>query len=128
MATDYGENVIVDAASGQGVSAGSRWIALYTADPGETGVHTNELAASNGYSRQSVTFGAASGGQATNTALVEFQASGGAWSTVTHFAVVDSATQGAGNMLGRGTVSPNITLADGEKIQAGVGQISLTGL
>ncbi len=91
------------------------YLALYTADPGEAGSHTNEVSTANSsyYARQAVTFGAAgavtAGASATN-ATVTFPTAGANWGTITHVAVVDSDVEGAGNVLFYGAVTTNKTI------------------
>lgn len=107
------------------ISAPTAWyVALHTADPGETGA-TAELANANGYSRQQVTFAAASNGSCANagttsangTALT-FTSSGSAWGTITHVSVWDSGTYGAGNCLIKGALSAPVSMSNaGDQLQ-----------
>lgn len=98
---------------------GSLFVSLHTADPGEAGVQTTSEISYTGYSRMGVT--RTSGGwTVTNNTVVpvttiSFPAStGGAGGTVTHFAVGTTNTAGgAGKILYKGTVSPNIVVSNG---------------
>lgn len=80
------------------------YLALCTADPTDaaTGASMNEVADANGYARQAITFGAASSRRVTQSAQVTFPQASGAWGTASHWAIVDSATHGAGNALAHG--------------------------
>jgi len=101
--SNYLEDEILDHILGQGslaFSPGTLWVALCTSTPSDTstGATIAEVADSNGYARQAISFNAASGGSATNNGDISFTASGGNWGTVTSFVVVDSSTHGAGNV------------------------------
>lgn len=97
--------------------AGNLYWSLHTADPGEAGSAVTNETAYTGYARVA---GARSGAGFTVTgnsvspvANVDFgecTASPGA--AITHFAIVNTAS-GAGIVLYRGTVTPNITIAVG---------------
>lgn len=90
------------------------YLALCTADPTDagTGASMNEVANSGSYARTAITFGAASARRITQNALVTFPQASGSWGTVTHWAIVDSATYGAGNMLAYGALSPSKSIVN----------------
>jgi hypothetical protein len=97
--------------------AGVFYLALHTADPGETGNQGTSEISYTGYARQSVARSSAgftvSGNSVTLTADVNFPVStGGAGGTVTHFSV-GTDVSGVGNLLFSGTYTPNITVANG---------------
>lgn len=82
--TDFAENTVLDdmynAGAGFGV-AGDPFVALHSADPGDTGA-TNELTG-GGYARQQVAFGAAAAGTLSNTGAITWSVPAGdvaAWS------------------------------------------------
>lgn len=83
----------------------SIYVALHTADPGETGA-TGELVG-NAYARVAVTFGApAVDGTAhavSNSATVTFPAATAAWGTVTHWSLWDASA--LGNCLWKGALT-----------------------
>lgn len=91
------------------------YLALCTADPTDaaTGASMNEVANSGSYARTAITFGAASSRRVTQNAQVTFPAATGAWGTVTHWAIVDSGTYGAGNVLATGAFSPTKSIVSG---------------
>ena len=76
------------------------------------------------YAATAVTFGAASGGAASNSADVTFPTATGSWGTVTHVAVYDN----SGNRLFHGalTTSKTVTTNDVFKIPSGSLTITLT--
>lgn len=92
------------------------FVSLHTADPGETGSQTTSEATYTSYARVSVA--RTSGGwTVTNNsvspaATISFPAATGGTNTITHFAVGTSST-GAGKVLYKGTVTPNISVSSG---------------
>ena len=98
-------------------TAGSLYLVLHTADPGEAGSATTSEIAYTGYARQAVARSSAgftvSGSSVTLTSNVDFpEMTGGAGGTVTYFSVVKEAT-GASVILYSGAVSPSIVVASG---------------
>lgn len=98
-------------------AAGSLFVSLHTADPGEAGDQTTSEISYTGYSRVSVA--RTSGGWTiTNNSVspastISFgQMTAGAGGTVTHWGVGKSSS-GAGELLYSGTVSPNISVSNG---------------
>lgn len=81
--------------------AATLFVALCTADPTDagTGASMGEVTNSNAYARASVVFGAAATRRVVQSGAVSFPQATGPWGNVTHWAIVDSATYGAGNML-----------------------------
>lgn len=79
------------------------YLALFTADPTTDGLFTNEVPASRGYARQSITATMSSsvaGAASANAADVTFgPCITGDWGNITHVGIVDSATLGSGNLL-----------------------------
>ena len=64
------------------------------------------------YARQSVTFGAPSGGSSSNSALVTFPTATASWGTVTHFGIYDAVS--AGNLLYWGALTVSKTVDNGD--------------
>lgn len=91
------------------------YLALCTADPTDagTGASMNEVANSGSYARTAITFGAAASRRVTQSGAVTFPAATGSWGTVTHWAVVDSATHGAGNLLAYGAFGSSKSIVSG---------------
>lgn len=97
--------------------AGSLYVALHTADPGEAGSAITSEAAYTGYARVAVPRSGAgfvvtnnSVSPAANVDFGECTASPGG--PLTHFSIVNTAS-GAGKILYSGTLTPNITMAVG---------------
>lgn len=91
-------------------------VSLHTADPGEAGTQLTSEATYTGYLRVAVARTTA-GWTVTNNsvspaATIAFAAGTGGAGTVTHFAVGTAAT-GAGKLLYKGTVTPNIVTGNG---------------
>jgi hypothetical protein len=97
-------------------AAGSFYLSLHTADPGEAGSQTTSEAAYTSYARQAVA--RTSGGftvtnnQVTLAANVDFPACTGGTETITHFGIGTSLS-GAGKLLFKGTVTPNLSISTG---------------
>lgn len=98
------------------VTAGSLYIGLHTADPGEAGDQTTNETAYTGYARQAVTRGAGftvTGNSVSPAANVDFpQCTGVPGAAITHFSI-GTAVSGVGKLLYSGTVTPNIAMAIG---------------
>ena len=98
-------------------TAGSLFPALYTSDPGEAGDQTSNEIAYTGYSRPAVA--RSSGGwtitnnSVSPAATISFGLmTAGAGGTATHWGVGRASTS-TGELLYSGTISPNITVANG---------------
>ena len=97
-------------------SAGSLYLSLHTSDPGEAGDQTTNETTYTSYARVAV---ARSGAGFTVTANsvspagnVDFPACTGGTATITHFGI-GTASSGAGKLLYKGAVSPNISISSG---------------
>jgi len=93
--------------------AGSLWLSLHFADPGETGNQASSESDYVNYARTSVARTTAgftiTGSNATLTASIAFPSSSSVASTITHFAI-GTVSAGSTSMLFSGTVTPNITV------------------
>jgi hypothetical protein len=96
--------------------AGSLYLSLHTADPGEAGDQTTNEAAYTSYARVPVARSGSgftvSGNSVNLTSAVNFPAGTGGSGTVTHFGI-GTALSGAGVLLYSGTVTPNIVTGNG---------------
>lgn len=93
------------------------YVSLHTADPGEAGDQTTSETAYTGYARVAVartsggwTVTGSSVSPAANIDFGECSASPG--NAITHFGI-GTASSGAGKLLYKGTVTPNVTVAVG---------------
>jgi len=109
--------------------ASTIYLALCTADPTDagTGAAMNECVDANAYARTAITFSAAASRVVDQAAIVTFpQASGGGWGDVTHWAIVDSGTHGAGDMLAHGAFAATKTVNDGNTPSVAASEIDVT--
>jgi hypothetical protein len=127
-ASNYLENKILDhVLTATAYTQPSRFIALFTADPGEAGSFTNEVSTSGtAYARQAVTFAAASSGSSATNATVTFPTATANFGTITHVAVVDGDTEGAGNVLFYGAVTTSKTIETGDTFQISSGNLTIS--
>jgi len=104
------------------------YLALYTADPGEAGTAiTNETAYTN-YARQTLVKASAwtdGGSSFTNANLIQFPQCGVTGATITHGAIVTTAS-GAGQILYSGALNSSLPVANLIQPQFGIGNITIT--
>ena len=97
-------------------TAGSLYLSLHTADPGEAGDQTTNETSYGSYARVAVARTSSgwtvSGNAATLTSAVSFAEATSGTATITHFGVGTSSS-GAGLLLCSGAVTPNISVATG---------------
>jgi hypothetical protein len=124
--SDHAEKLLLDwlMTNGSATRPTAWYVALYTAAPSDSGGGTE--VSGNGYSRQAVTFAAAStpGGTTSNTGAVTFTAAGGSWGTITHIGIHDALS--SGNLLWHGSMTASKTIADGDTLEFAIGNIDLT--
>jgi hypothetical protein len=98
-------------------TAGSLYLSLHTADPGEAGDQTTSEIAYTSYARFAVARSGAVWTVTGNSAVLasppaSFVAGTGGSGTATHFGL-GTASSGAGVLLYKGAITPNITCGDG---------------
>lgn len=98
------------------------YLALYTSNPGPD--NTGTEVSGGGYTRQPVTFSAASAGQIVNSADVVFPVATAAWGTITHVGVFDAAT--GGNLLYYAALSAAKTIDVNDQFKMPAGQLSFS--
>ncbi len=105
------------------------YCAAHTADPTDAGSGA-EVATGGGslYARVAVDFNAmASPGGTTNpTADVVFPTAGASWGTVSHIALWDNATAGAGNMLMHGPLTASQSIGAGQILRIPAADLDIT--
>lgn len=115
--TNYGEAALVKHIFNETAysSVATLYLALCTNDPGETatGAAMNECADSGNYARTAIAFSAAASRKVTQDGAVTFPQANGAWGTASHWAIVDSGTHGAGNVLAYGTFAVPKSIVSG---------------
>lgn len=108
--------------------AGStQYLALFTADPTETGSIANE-ATYTGYVRVALTKASSWTGTSspyTNTNLIQFGACTAGTNAITHFAVVDTAS-GAVSMMISGSLAATLNVSAGIQPQFSAGALSIS--
>lgn len=113
-------------------SAGSLYVSLHTADPGEAGDQTTSESAYTSYARVAVA--RSSGGwtvsgtaptQAANTAAVSFPACTGSTSTITYFGI-GRASSGAGELIVSGALNASLAVSTGITPSFDIGQLAVT--
>lgn len=106
-------------------AAGSLWVSLHTADPGETGTQATNEISYTGYARVAVARSASgftvSGNTGQFVSNVEFGACTGGSGTATHWALGIAST-GTTSVLYKSALSPSIAVSVGvtPRINAGV--------
>lgn len=104
------------------------WIALHTADPGESGTAVTNEATYGGYARVTLTRATdftVSGNSISNANLEQFVACSSGTNTITHASIVDSSS-GAGTILVRAALSSSISVSTGVQPQFASGALSFT--
>jgi hypothetical protein len=106
------------------------YFALFTADPGDSGV-TGEVSGGS-YARAAVSNDNVSFPQCaatgtptkTNATTISFPTATAPWGTVTHWAIYDAAS-GSTNMIARGALSATRSIVTGDAPRIAVGAVSL---
>lgn len=109
-------------------SAGSFYISLHTADPGEAGDQTTSEATYTSYARVAVARSGAgwtvSGNNCSNAAAVSFPACTGGTNTITYFGI-GSASSGAGNLFMSGALGSSLAVSTGITPQFAIGDLDV---
>jgi hypothetical protein len=125
--TDYAENELLDHCLNAAAYTplATIYLGLATADPTDaaTGAAMNECADSGSYARTAITFAAAASRQVLQTGAVTFPQATGAWGNVTHWAILDGNTHGAGNALAHGAFGTAKNIVSGNTPSVASGQI-----
>lgn len=110
-------------------TAGSFYLSLHTADPGETGNQTTNEANYTSYARVAIARTAGgwtrSGNTMSNTALIQFPACTGGSSTVTHWGL-GTASSGSGNLICSGSLTASLAVTNGIQPQIAAGDLDIT--
>lgn len=129
--TDYTEKKLLDHLLGKAAYTmpTTVYLALFTADPTDTGSLTNEVSATNsGYARQAVTASMsatnATTGVSSNSNVIGFGPATADWGTITHVGFMDAPT--GGNMLLTGAMTSARTIQNGDAVQMAAQQLSVT--
>jgi hypothetical protein len=127
--SDYSEQQWINHLCGTAYTAAATvYLALCTADPTDagTGASMSECANANNYARATCAFAAAASRAIANTGTVTFNTASGSWGTASYWAVLDSGTHGAGNMLAHGSITTPKAIVNGNTPSMAAGQISIS--
>lgn len=109
-------------------AAGSFFISLHTADPGEAGTQTTSEATYTGYARVAVARSGAgwtvSGNNVSNAASVAFGACTAGTNTITHFGI-GSASTGTGNLFFKGALTASLAVSAGVTPSFAIGDLDV---
>jgi len=107
---------------------GSFYIALFTADPSDSGLVTNECDYI-GYSRKAVVRTASgwtiSGNQVSNAALISFDPCTGGSNTATHFGICKGSSSGVADLIYHSNLATSRTIEDGVTPEFAIGAIAV---
>lgn len=122
--------LIGDAAGLQNsASAGSLYVSLHTADPGETGDQTTNETVYTNYARVAVARSGAgwtvSGNNVSNAAAVTFAQCGVTGATITHFGVGTDSTA-SGSLLFKGALDASLAVSAGITPEFAAGALDVT--
>lgn len=110
-------------------TAGSLYVSLHTADPGEAGDQTTSEATYTSYARVAVarTSGGwtVSANVASNAALVTWPAATGGSNTLTFFGI-GTASTGVGVLLFSGALTASLAVSSGITPEAAIGALTVT--
>lgn len=127
--TDFLENELLDHIFNASYTSPTNiYLALATADPTDTatGASMNECANSGSYARTAISFGVAAARAVTQDADVTFPTATGSWGTVTHWAITDNGTYGAGNVLAHGAFAASKLISTDDTPSVASGEISVS--
>lgn len=119
--SDFLENELLDHVlrNSAYTPAATVYVALHTADPGETG--TSEVTGGS-YARQSAAWDAASAGSCVNSAIITYTNMPA--TTVTHYSIWDASS--SGNMLFAGALDASRTFTAGDAAQFAAGALTVS--
>lgn len=110
-------------------TAGSLYVSLHTADPGEAGDQTTNETSYTDYARVAVARSGAgwtvSGDEATNAAVIQFPTCGATGATITHFGI-GVAGSSTGQLLFSGALSASLAVSSGIQPEFAIGELSVT--
>ena len=104
------------------------YLALFTADPTETGSVTNEVSGTN-YARVSLAtkFTASTDGSSANTSSIAFAAAGaGGWGTITHVGFMKSGTATTDDMILHDALISSVAILETDVFEFLVSGLSVT--
>ena len=110
-------------------TAGSLYVALHTADPGEGGNATTSESAYGSYARQAVARSGAgwtvTNNQAQNAALIQFPECSSGSETITHVSIT-TASSGSSKILYSGALNASRSVSSGIQPQFAINALTVT--
>lgn len=130
--SNYTENKVLEHIVGEAsFTMPTAFVALYTADPTDTGTGSQAqevTLGANSYSRVATNtnhWASASGGTIKNGSDITFPEASGAWGTVTHFAILD-ASGTAANMLAHSALTATKAISSGDTPKFAADALTIT--
>ena len=127
---DFLEDELLDHVFGNAAysAPATLYVGLSTADPTDDGSGIAEPSGGS-YARVAVTnnatnWPAASGGAKANGTAITFPQATGSWGTVTHFMIMDAASDG--NMLAHAALDASKTVDSGDTLSFAIGELDIT--
>lgn len=109
-------------------TAGSLYVSLHTADPGESGSQTSNETSYTNYARVAVARSGSgwtvSGSNTSNTSTVSFPTCGATGATITHFGI-GTDSSGSGNLLFSGALTASLSVSNGVTPAFSAGQLDI---
>lgn len=109
-------------------AAGSFYVSLHTADPGEAGAQNTTEATYTSYARVAVARSAAgwtiSGNNVSNAAAINFPTATGGSDTITYFGIGSDAA-GAGNLFFKGALTASRVISNGITPSFAIGELDV---
>lgn len=137
-ASNYLENKVLDHvlkySTAPYTAPSTLYVALFKNSSGNTatnleaGTLTDEIptAGSTSYARQTITFASASSGSSATNATVTFPTATASWGTITHVAIMNGGTAGAGDVLFWGAVTTTKTIDTGDTFSISSGNLTVS--
>lgn len=122
--SDYLENALLDHVlrNTAFTQPAALYLALFSTDPTDAG--TGAEVTGGGYTRQAISFNAASGGVTTSDISASFSAAGTPIGAVSYFAIFDALS--GGNMLFHGALTTPREVLVGQTITFAAGAVTVT--
>ena len=138
--SDYMENKIIEVMRATSFTAVAAYVALFiSADTQEAtmaavdanleaGTLTDEVATAGGtdYARQLAGLSAGVAGASSNAGDITFTVAGADWGIVTHVALMDGATRGAGNVFMWSRLDATKTVSNGDTFKINAADLDVT--
>lgn len=134
-ASNYLENKVLDHVlkNTAFTQPSSLYLALFNNTSGnaaanlEAGILTDEVSISGtAYTRKTISFDSSVNGTASSSTTVTFDTATASWGTITHVAICDGGTRGAGNVLFWGAVTTAKAIDSGDSFSVAAGNLTIS--